>query len=74
VIRAGAARVAIVSEAQIRAAMGWLFSDTHNAAEGTGAVALAAVAAERERLRGKRVAAILTGGNIDAAVFASVIA
>lgn len=74
VIRAGAARIAVVSEAQIRAAMGWLFSDTHNAAEGTGAVALAAVAAERERLRGKRVAAILTGGNIDAAVFASVIA
>jgi threonine dehydratase len=74
VIRDGAARIAVVSEAGIREAMGWLFTDTHNVAEGAGAAALAAVAAERERLRGKRVAAILTGGNIDAAVFATVIA
>jgi threonine dehydratase len=74
VIRDGAARIAVVSEAGIREAMGWLFTDTHNLAEGAGAAALAAVAAERERLRGKRVAAILTGGNIDAAVFATVIA
>ncbi len=74
VIRAGAARIAVVSEAGIREAMGWLFSDTHNVAEGAGAAALAAVAAERERLRGKRVAAVLSGGNIDAAVFATVIA
>ncbi len=73
-IRAGASRIAVVSEAGIREAMGWLFSDTHNLAEGAGAAALAAVAAERERLRGKRVAAILTGGNIDAGVFATVIA
>jgi threonine dehydratase len=73
-IRAGASRIAVVSEAGIREAMGWLFTDTHNLAEGAGAAALAAVAAERERLHGKRVAAILTGGNIDAAVFATVIA
>jgi threonine dehydratase len=73
-IRAGASRIAVVSEAGIREAMGWLFTDTHNLAEGAGAAALAAVAAERERLQGKRVAAILTGGNIDAAVFATVIA
>jgi threonine dehydratase len=74
VIRAGAARIVTVSEDAIRDAMRWVFTDTHNVAEGAGAAAVAAVAAERERLRGKRVAAVLTGGNVDAAVFARVLA
>jgi threonine dehydratase len=74
VIRAGAARIVSVGEDEIRAAMGWLFSDTHNVAEGAGAAAVAAVAAERERLAGKRVAAVVSGGNVDRAVFAAVLA
>jgi threonine dehydratase len=74
VIRAGAARIVTVSEDEITHAMRWIFTDTHNVAEGAGAAAVAAVAAERERLRGKRVAAILSGGNVDAAVFAAVLA
>ena len=73
VIRAGAARVVAVSEDAIRAAMRWIFTDTHNVAEGAGAAAVAAVAAESERLRGKRVAAVVSGGNVDAAVFAGVL-
>jgi len=51
-----------------------LFSDTHNLAEGAGAAALAAAMQERDRLAGKRVAVILTGGNIDRALFAEVLA
>ncbi len=74
VIRAGASRIVMVSEQAIQQAMRWVFTDTHNVAEGAGAAAVAAVAAERERLRGKRVAAILSGGNVDAAVFAAVLA
>jgi threonine dehydratase len=74
VIRGGAARVVTVSDEAIREAMRWIFTDTHNVAEGAGAAAVAALAAERERLRGKRVAAVLTGGNVDAAVFAGVLA
>ena len=74
VIRAGASRIVAVSEDAIRDAMRWIFTDTHNVAEGAGAAPVAAVAAERERLRGKRVAAVLSGGNVDAAVFASVLA
>jgi threonine dehydratase len=74
VIRAGAARVVTVSDEAIREAMRWIFTDTHNVAEGAGAAAVAAVAAERERLHGKRVAAVLSGGNVDAAVFAAVLA
>ncbi len=74
IIRAGAARIASVSEPAIRDAMRWVFTDTHNVAEGAGAAAVAAVAADRDQLRGKRVAAILSGGNVDAAVFAGVLA
>jgi threonine dehydratase len=74
VIRAGASRVVTVSDEAIRAAMRWIFTDTHNVAEGAGAAAVAAVAADRERLRGKRVAAVVSGGNVDAAVFAGVLA
>jgi threonine dehydratase len=73
-IRRGAARIVTVSEAEIRRAMRILFSDTHNLAEGAGAAALAAAMQERDRLAGKRVAVILTGGNIDRALFAEVLA
>jgi len=73
VIRTGAARIVRVSDAAIRYAMRWLFTDTHNVAEGAGAAAVAAVAAERDRLQGKRVAAVISGGNVDAAVFAQVL-
>jgi threonine dehydratase len=65
----GVARVVTVSEGAIEDAMRWIFTDTHNVAEGAGAAPVAAVAAERDRLHGKRVAAILSGGNVDAAIF-----
>jgi threonine dehydratase len=74
VIRAGAARIVTVSEAEIRGAMRIMFTDTHNVAEGAGAAALAAALQERERLAGKRVAVVLSGGNIDRALFAEVLA
>jgi threonine dehydratase len=73
-IRRGAARIVTVSEAEIRRAMRILFTDTHNLAEGAGAAALAAALQERGRLAGKRVAVIQTGGNIDRALFAEVLA
>ena len=74
VIRRGAARVVTVSEAEIRRAMRVLYTDTHNLAEGAGAAALAAALQERPRLSGKRIAVILSGGNIDRALFAKVLA
>ena len=42
------------------------FRHTHNLAEGAGAAALAAIDATRESLRGRRVAMVLSGGNLDA--------
>ena len=73
-IRAGAERVMTVGEAGIRAAMRWYFTDTHNVVEGAGAAPLAALLAERDRMRGKRVAVVASGGNVDARVFRDVLA
>ena len=70
IIGKGASRVATVTDDEIQAAMRHLFSDTHNAAEGAGAAALAALLKERDRMRGRRVALILSGGNVDREVFA----
>jgi threonine dehydratase len=40
---------------------------THNLAEGAGAAALAAAMKLRSGLEGKRVVAVMSGGNLDAA-------
>ena len=72
-IRRGAARVIRVSDAEIKAAMRAIFTDTHNVAEGAGAAALAGLMRERESAKGKRVGLILSGGNVDRDVFASIL-
>src|SRR5919108_611219 len=58
-------RVVAVGESEIRAAMRHYFTDTHNVAEGAGAAPLAALLRERASMAGRRVALILSGGNID---------
>lgn len=73
IILKGAARIITVEEDEIKASMRHLFSDTHNAAEGSGAAGLAALLQERDRMRGRRVAVILSGGNIDREVFARIL-
>ena len=62
-----------VDEDEIRAAMRAVYEDTHNAVEGGGAVAIAATLRERDRVAGKRVGAVVTGGNVDREVFAAVL-
>ena len=69
VIRKGAARIALVSDAEIAAAVRAYWTDTHNLAEGAGAAALAAAAKERSRLKGRKVGLVLSGGNIDFDLF-----
>jgi threonine dehydratase len=73
-INAGATRILEVSDEATAEAMRTLFTATHNTAEPAGAIALAGVLAERERVHGQRVAVILTGGNVDTAMFAEVLA
>jgi threonine dehydratase len=67
------ARVAAVSDEEVAEAMRILFDDTHNVAEGAGAAALAAVLREGQESRGKRLAVVLSGGNVDRDVFARVL-
>lgn len=74
VILRGVARIVTVGEDEIRAAMRSLYTDTHNVAEGAGAAAFAAVMKERSTIRGRRIAVIQTGGNVDRPVFAGVLA
>jgi threonine dehydratase len=73
-IIAGVDHIVAVSDAEVAAAMRALFTTTHNAAEGAGAASLAALLTERVRMRGKRAGVILCGGNVDAEVFARVLA
>ena len=74
IARRGAERVLRVTDDEIEAAMRVLFSDTHNTAEGGGAAALAALIREKESMRGRNVAVVLSGGNVDTNVFSRVLA
>lgn len=63
-----------VSDDEVAAAMRAIFTDTHNVAEGAGAAAFAAALQEKDRLAGLTVGLALTGGNVDAPVFAQALA
>ena len=59
----------VVSEAEVLAAMAFAFRALKIVVEPGGAVALAALLAGRLELRGRVVGCVLSGGNVDAAVF-----
>jgi threonine dehydratase len=69
IISAGATRIVTVTDDAIAAAMRAYWTDTHNLAEGAGAAPLAALLQERERMIGKRVGVVISGGNIDLELF-----
>ncbi|HME25467.1 MAG TPA: threonine dehydratase [Acetobacteraceae bacterium] len=71
IIRAGAARIITVSDDEIADAIRAYWTDTHNLVEGAGAAPLAALMQERARMAGKRVGLVISGGNIDLALFRS---
>jgi threonine dehydratase len=73
VIRKGAARIVQVSEEEIADAVRLYFHATHQVAEGAGAAALAGLMQERRRMAGKPAAVVLTGSNMDAAVYQQVL-
>ena len=66
--------IVMVDDDAIADAIRIIWQDTHNLAEGAGAVALAGLIAEKKQIGGQRVAAILTGGNIDQSMVAAVLA
>ncbi len=73
VLRREADDVVAVTDEEVAAAMRLLYRATHNLAEGAGAAALAAAMQQRERWAGRRVGVMLTGGNVDAPLFAQVL-
>ena len=74
IVRQGAARIVRVSDDEIAQAIRIYHEDTHNTAEGAGAAGLAALHQERGRQKGRRVAVILSGANIDREQYARVLA
>jgi threonine dehydratase len=72
-MRKGALEIVRVTEAEIAQAVRFIYTDTHNIAEGAGAASLAALLKQRSAVKGKRVAIVLSGGNIDMSVFARVL-
>ncbi len=69
----GVDRVVQVTDEEVAEAMRLLYETTHNVSEGAGAAATAAALQERGRLTGKRVAVIISGGNVDRDMFAEVL-
>jgi threonine dehydratase len=74
IITAGTSRIVRVTDEQIAEAMRILFSTTHNVGEGAGVAGLAAALSEPERIAGKSVAVVVSGGNVDRDVFGAVLA
>ena len=54
----------LVSDDEIRYAMGLLIEKAHTMAEGAGAVATAGALKHREALKGKKVVIVVSGGNV----------
>jgi threonine dehydratase len=67
-------RIVRVTDQEVLTAMSQFFTATHNIAEGAGAAPLAALCKEREQNVGAKVGLILSGGNVDRALYKEVLA
>lgn len=65
VLKNALADVVTVTEDEIIDAVGLSLSHTHNLAEGAGAAGIACALKIRERLAGRKVVVVMTGGNLD---------
>jgi len=73
VVRALVADIVLVNENELERGIALLLNVEKTVAEGAGAASLAAILAQPERYRGRKVGVILSGGNIDPRLLASVI-
>src|SRR3954451_11442023 len=73
ILRELANDVVLVSERDLERAVAMLVGIEKTVVEGAGAAGLAAMLTEPERFRGKKVATILCGGNIDTHLLANVL-
>jgi threonine dehydratase len=65
--------IVTLTEDELAGGVRMAIETTHNLAEGAGAASLAAAVKLRERLRGKRVVCVMSGGNIDRATLTRVL-
>ena len=72
IVRELVSAIVLVDEAHLERAVNAYLTLQKTMAEGAGAAGLAAMLAEPERFRGRKVGLILCGGNIDARILASV--
>jgi threonine dehydratase len=72
IVRELVSGIVLVDEAQLEQAVNAYLTLQKTMAEGAGAAGLAAMFAEPERFRGKKVGLILCGGNIDPRILASI--
>lgn len=73
ILKTGLAGSIEVPEAQIRDAVRLLFHLANLKAEPTGALAVAAILVQPERFQARRVCCVISGGNVDAPLYTSLI-
>ncbi len=61
----GVERVVTVTDEEVLRAMKVLYTDTHNVAEGAGAVSMAAALQASAQLQGEKLGVVISGGNVD---------
>ena len=74
ILRTGIHSIVEVPEDAIREGVQLLFSLANLKAEPTGALSIGALLTSPDTFRGKRVCCVVTGGNVDPAVYASIVA
>ncbi len=74
ILRAGLAGIVEVSEDAIARALRLLFAAANMKVEPTGALAVGALLADPARFAGRRVACVISGGNVDPSLFARLLA
>jgi threonine dehydratase len=72
ILRNAGTEIVLVSEAEILEAMAVLATRMKLVVEPSGATVLAGMLRHRSRFEGKRVGAVLSGGNVDLSVFAGI--
>ncbi len=72
IVREHVAEIVLVDEPHLERAVNAYLTLQKTMAEGAGAAGLAAILADPERFRGRRVGLILSGGNIDPRILASI--
>jgi threonine dehydratase len=73
IVRALVDDIVLVNEAQIEQALSLLITIEKTVTEGAGAAGLAAVLADPDRFKGRTLGLVLSGGNIDTRLLASVL-